>query len=262
MAGEKYTCACCAQPFAALVDFQKFCSKACGRLADRGRSRPGRDVEFTCEFCGEIASRTKRGNQVAKDALRFCSRACASARRAKVSRERLALERIGKKARARPKPKAPLRVPVKQQGPFFIRCACGAEVERRVRVGRAVCASCKRKTWKAWLLSDRARETRRASKKAYKVRRAGRTAVVESFSALSILERDNWTCQICGCATPRHLRGTSDDNAPEVDHIVALANGGAHAKWNVQCACRVCNCLKGASTPSGGRSIFLDASSS
>lgn len=67
---------------------------------------------------------------------------------------------------------------------------------------------------------------------------------VHSVSRLKVFARDAWTCQACGCATPRHLMGSRDDNAPELDHIVPLAAGGAHTYDNTQCLCRICNLLK------------------
>jgi hypothetical protein len=36
------------------------------------------------------------------------------------------------------------------------------------------------------------------------------------------------------------------DTAPELDHIIPLASGGAHVWDNVQCTCRKCNGEKGA----------------
>lgn len=56
-----------------------------------------------------------------------------------------------------------------------------------------------------------------------------------------VLERDAWTCQICGSPTPAELRGTHDQRAPEVDHIIPISRGGPHTYSNVQCACRQCN---------------------
>lgn len=61
------------------------------------------------------------------------------------------------------------------------------------------------------------------------------------FNESLILERDGWRCQLCGVSTPKRLRGTMDDRAPEIDHIVPLSVGGAHLPENVQCACRKCN---------------------
>lgn len=88
----------------------------------------------------------------------------------------------------------------------------------------------------------------------YKARRRG--AMVESFDPLAILERDGWRCQICGIDTPKRLRGTFAPNAPEVDHVIALSLGGAHAAWNAQCACRRCNVRKSNGRPVGQIGLF------
>lgn len=86
-----------------------------------------------------------------------------------------------------------------------------------------------------------ARRTIRASRKAHK-----RSVTVESFNPVVVLERDGWQCYLCGVSTPRELRGTYNDNAPELEHIIALANGGEHSMTNTACACRKCNGLKAA----------------
>jgi len=56
-----------------------------------------------------------------------------------------------------------------------------------------------------------------------------------------VFERDHWRCQLCGCKTPRRLRGKNQPTSPEVDHIIPIARGGGHTWNNVQCACRKCN---------------------
>ncbi|MCC7107614.1 MAG: HNH endonuclease [Chloroflexi bacterium] len=61
---------------------------------------------------------------------------------------------------------------------------------------------------------------------------------------MAVLRRDEWRCRACGCETPQALRGTCDPSAPEVDHIVPVAKGGAHTMDNLQCLCRTCNALK------------------
>jgi hypothetical protein len=71
-------------------------------------------------------------------------------------------------------------------------------------------------------------------------------AVREPVDPIAVCERDGWRCQLCGVSTPRRLRGTHFDNAPEMDHIIPLALGGSHTYTNVQCACRRCNSIKGA----------------
>ncbi len=78
-----------------------------------------------------------------------------------------------------------------------------------------------------------------------RVRRERTTSIAETIKPYTVLSNDNWTCQICKCDTPKELRGTYDDNAPEVDHITPLALGGSHTYSNLQCLCRLCNILKG-----------------
>jgi len=61
-----------------------------------------------------------------------------------------------------------------------------------------------------------------------------------------VFERDHWRCQLCGCKTPRRLRGKNQPTSPEIDHIIPISQGGGHTWDNVQCACRKCNMKKGA----------------
>jgi 5-methylcytosine-specific restriction protein A len=46
---------------------------------------------------------------------------------------------------------------------------------------------------------------------------------------LRILERDRWTCQVCG--TP----------ANTVDHIILRSSGGPSEDWNLRALCASCN---------------------
>jgi 5-methylcytosine-specific restriction endonuclease McrA len=66
----------------------------------------------------------------------------------------------------------------------------------------------------------------------------------ERVDDLEVLERDRWTCQLCGIRTPKRLRGSYDLKAPEVDHIVPASLGGMTSYANLQCACRRCNIKK------------------
>lgn len=63
----------------------------------------------------------------------------------------------------------------------------------------------------------------------------------ERIDPLKVFARDKWVCRLCGIKTPKKLRGTIEDNAPELDHIIPVSKGGAHIYTNVQCACRKCN---------------------
>lgn len=53
-----------------------------------------------------------------------------------------------------------------------------------------------------------------------------------------IIERDNYTCQICGKYMP-------DEVGLHVDHIVAIKNGGRTVESNLQVLCDKCNLSKG-----------------
>ncbi|WP_369907867.1 HNH endonuclease [Thioclava sp. NG1] len=83
------------------------------------------------------------------------------------------------------------------------------------------------------------RATSRRKQKARK-----RAVTVESVDAISVFDRDSWKCQICGVKTPKSLRGTYDDRAPELDHIHPISKGGEHSYRNTQCTCRKCNAEK------------------
>lgn len=103
-------------------------------------------------------------------------------------------------------------------------------------------------TWRRRFCSDACmrRNVKRASKQMRRARKRGSDA--EAVSALRVFERDGWRCHICTRKTPRAKRGTTHPRAPELDHIVPLANGGAHTYANTACACRECNGRKGATT--------------
>ena len=66
-----------------------------------------------------------------------------------------------------------------------------------------------------------------------------------SITNTKVFQRDGWTCQLCGCPTPKELKGSHLPNAPEMDHIIPIALGGGHTWGNVQCTCRQCNQAKG-----------------
>jgi 5-methylcytosine-specific restriction endonuclease McrA len=62
---------------------------------------------------------------------------------------------------------------------------------------------------------------------------------VEAVDALTVLERDDGVCGICG--------EDIDPTDFHVDHILPLARGGPHVYSNVQIAHPECNIRKGAS---------------
>ena len=86
------------------------------------------------------------------------------------------------------------------------------------------------------------------SRRAAKARRRAleRGSNAERFDPFEIFERDKWRCHLCGIKTPKRLRGSFEPNAPELNHIISLAEGGEHSRRNTACACRKCNLDKGA----------------
>lgn len=98
----------------------------------------------------------------------------------------------------------------------------------------------------------RVRSTPTQKRKTGALRKSRRSV---GFDPLAVLDRDGWHCHLCGRPTPKHLRGTTDLRAPEVDHIDPIAAGGKHEMINAACACRKCNLEKGA-TPKGQLRLF------
>lgn len=86
-----------------------------------------------------------------------------------------------------------------------------------------------------------------------------KAARVESVNPFKVFTRDNWRCYLCGCDTPKDLRGTYEPNAPEVEHVVPIARGGKDAYDNVRCSCRQCNGIKGDRTLEEIGGAFLGA---
>lgn len=68
---------------------------------------------------------------------------------------------------------------------------------------------------------------------------------VYAIDPIKVFERDGWKCHLCGRKTPKALRGTTNDRAPERDHITSIFDGGSDTYENSACACRRCNRKKG-----------------
>lgn len=87
---------------------------------------------------------------------------------------------------------------------------------------------------------------RRGMRNAQEHRRRARKrgADTERFEAQEIYERDGWVCGIC-CKPVDPTIPFPDHMSASIDHIVALASGGAHRRDNVQCAHWICNSRKG-----------------
>lgn len=116
-----------------------------------------------------------------------------------------------------------------QRPKVYMQCqCCRAAFEKQGDHNKIFCSlKCQKRSSRR--INDPIRRTRK------------RKAKVERVDPLQVFERDGWRCQICHRSTPRRLRGTMHDMAPELDHIVPLSKGGEHSYRNTQCSCRKCN---------------------
>lgn len=218
----------------------------------------------TCYNCERVFFRGSRGN---RDALKCCSRSCGWAWQTKAKIARKPICFVISKARC-----VRCSAWFVKSGNHVEWCspACKRDFKRQKAIGLrgstcVECASCFIGTRVGVILCSKACAKRRirrtqiangnraAQRKAGKLRLKGVT--VETVNPLVVLDRDRWTCQLCGVRTPKKLRGSFDDRAPEVDHIIPIAQGGEHSYRNTHCACRRCNLAK-SSTARGQMRLF------
>jgi hypothetical protein len=193
--------------------------------------RGGRKIRpRTCVVCFREFKRKKRGP---KDPLLCCSRECGFVlmrRRGEQSRlvtqAKAEFARWARRAKRRAKRETSIR-----------HCRCGSVVSKW-------CSYCPACAHHRRTKANRNSPSRRADKAYRKALSRGLVSGAERFDPLEVLARDGWRCHICGVSTPKRLRGTYDDRAPELDHIVPLAAGGQHTRLNTACACRRCNIRK------------------
>jgi hypothetical protein len=212
-------------------------------------------LSITCAQCGKETQRPYRGSGV-KPTL--CGNACkiaafrqrspdrdAEHRAREVAAKAPRLCRCGKTVEKRRRTCPACLKPKEAYAPRPKQCRdCGAMVSK----GAQRCTSCRDLAGQSRRRTAKQSEGYLKAKRAAKARRRAveRGIEAERFDPLDVLMRDGWRCHICGINTPKHLRGTYDDRAPELDHIVALAEGGKHTRLNTACSCRKCNGAKGA----------------
>jgi HNH endonuclease len=247
--------------------WRKYCSATCRNDAERDR-RSRKPVE--CERCHK-AYVPKAANR-----LRFCSRQCSYQAAHAKSVDRVA-------AAQSPFSKVYFSTCDACNRPFGSRRprkCCSYECNSRLSLAsyherkavqhheQTVCKGCNvtftALWWHGFKHSARKRKVRfcapecgikfaRRAMGSNHRRRARRAGVTyEPVNRFKVFERDGWRCQLCYVETPRSLfrkpRGDNTLNAPELDHVVPLARGGAHVMANCQCLCRACNHIKGAMT--------------
>lgn len=219
----------------------KYCSAACNR------KRP-RHILINCLCCKKEVKRTRRGSN---DSRQYCSKQCACIHRVAITKEIHALRRIAENN----KPKPVVNTFVLNEIRAIKRIARAARVSKSCKhCGEIVYSkyvlvhpTCRKEYSKIKKEQYRQTDSYKQNKKAAKSKRKALergASVAEPINPDFILERDKYRCYICGIKTPKKLRGTYEDNAPEVDHIIPLSKGGLHVESNLRCACRKCNGLK------------------
>lgn len=205
-----------------------------------------------CEGCDQPLVRRPK----AKDAARFCSKACYGRWKLGQNAVKWATYR-DEKAReqerllvVKPEVDALRRIAKYVEKPRLTKRPCRMCAVLVIGVGemQRSCQSCTAERLRVQRRKSRQGQSYRAGKLKYKsIRRAREAIEAEVVVPQQVFARDGWKCQLCGVDTPRRLRGSYEPNAPELDHIVPLSKGGGHTWANVQCACRACNSAKGAS---------------
>ena len=75
---------------------------------------------------------------------------------------------------------------------------------------------------------------------------------------LRILERDNYTCQICGKKVKGIDSQTYDDDSHNIDHIIPKSKGGTDSYDNLRVLCRKCNLSRHNTSFNDFEKIFIN----
>lgn len=238
----------------AIAKEKKYCSSQCAFTARYGEGGSSRARTIFCAGCNREVRRIVKSN---RDEGKYCSSDCYSEWKANLSREKLALRRIGNNWR---KPQPIQKSLVQIEGESLRRIAkwkpgdsptvrpcrdCGSKAKGLGERSRK-CVQCHEQRKAEHRAAARKTENRKRHKRIYKSRRRAieRGIHADRIDPLKVFARDKWTCHLCGIKTPERLRGTYEPRAPELDHVVPLAAGGTHTWGNVKCSCRQCNGMK------------------
>lgn len=132
-----------------------------------------------------------------------------------------------------------------RHGKRLVPCVmCGTEVIRRIDSSRLAghCCSVECRRLRQFGTATNG-ETYDWNSDAVRRARANGCLVIDQIDRLTVMERDHWTCYLCGIDTSM-MSDPFDPRSATVDHVVSLTNGGEHSMRNVRCCCLSCNASK------------------
>lgn len=236
----------------AIAREQNYCSRSCAlRARAVAEGKTGRQRMVRCRGCGDCSERTVRKH---KDSGEYCSRECYNGWKIRMASERAALRRIA--ANWKPVPDKTVEREIEAlrrianwvpgRRPTVRPCSgCGVKMVGLGNYSRT-CEPCKVSSKAKCREVAKSTDWYKAAKRANKAMRRAkeRGATADRIDPIRVFDRDGWKCHMCGRSTPKRLRGTYENLAPELDHVIPLSAGGSHTWINVRCSCRKCNILK------------------
>ena len=206
-----------------------------------------RNPPCTCQHCGKEYTNKRRGSE----GKQYCSRECgfsgqrASRALAKAERNapRLAVEAHTKQIRRllslmRDRVRTQTAIELKHEKAAAPCAVCGKPCGYVFGRSRIYCSDACHKASAGFIASRRIHKAMRRARK--------QQQGADHIDPIKVFDRDGWKCHICNKKLKPNDRGTLKDVAPELEHIVSLADGGSHTWGNVACSCRKCNQAKGA----------------
>lgn len=256
---REQTCSFCGGKFTC-ERTRKYCSSKCNSTAHNRRSgyRPLEEHLLAirseanylyCETCGKESHRGLGGRSIKGGYRnRFCSIVCRRQMAARLRSEVQFLRALARSHKNTEQERLRLERMARVAMPRMIQCRhCGKQAMPYKKYARFCSEACRTAVLKEHARLQRKSAAGRARKKREKtLRRAREKIVADLIDPIKVFERDGWRCHICRKKLKPEDRGTNKAGAPELEHIIAIADGGTHTWGNVACACRACNGSKGA----------------
>jgi len=219
---RKHTCVHCGEQYTPKQRNSIYCSKRCKRLEWQGKNQ---DKVIAYKVA---AAAIQKAKLLPYSTVSFCI--CATCSKPFTARSSRA-QYCGKQCRP-----SEYKTKIDSNCSSSVCTVCGKQFNAKYSGGR-----------RSYFCSEHCKDLRQlANKRISRLKRkvAVKCATVELVDPYKVFDRDKWHCKLCGAKTPKLRRGTYEDDAPELDHIIPISKGGEHSYRNTQCTCRRCNGLK------------------